>query len=206
MLSSPAQANHVPMLAAYQGWLKPAHFCILFVLRELETGASGQAFPCVLLHKFAHSQQPKSQFIWKIGCPSMVWTCSCSCRNLPCPEADATWNRWKALNLTGTMSSELNLECSSRDDFKHSSAGHTAKNSEVLLRLNLSHAGSICFRNITATAGIVLTDGGTIFPRHLPILRSLPRGHAVCYSLQCSCLCCCVWSEYLLTFLVITSV
>lgn len=88
MLSSPAQANHVPMLAAYQGWLKPAHFCILFVLKELETGASGQAFPCVLLHNFAHSQQPKSQFNWKTGYSSMVWTHG-SCRNLPCPEADA---------------------------------------------------------------------------------------------------------------------
>lgn len=26
MLSSPAKANHVPMLAANQGWLKPAPF------------------------------------------------------------------------------------------------------------------------------------------------------------------------------------
>lgn len=204
MLSSPAQANHVPMLAAYQGWLKPAHFCILFVLRELKMGASGQAFPCVLSHNFAHSQQLKSQFNWKIGCPSMVWT-SGSCRNLPCPEADAAWNRWKALNLAGTMSSELNLECSSRDDFKHISAGHTARNNKVLLRLNLCHAGSICFKSITATAGVVLTDGGTVFPRHLPILHSLSRGHAAFYSLQCSCFRCCVLSEYLLTFLVITS-
>lgn len=32
MLSSPAKANHVPMLAANQGWLKPALFftCYLF--------------------------------------------------------------------------------------------------------------------------------------------------------------------------------
>lgn len=204
MLSSPAQANHVPMLAAYQGWLKPAHFCILFVLKELETGASGQAFPCVLLHNFAHSQQPKSQFNWKTGYSSMVWTRG-SCGNLPYPEADAAWNRWGALKLAGTMSSEFNLECSFRDDFKRSSAGYTARNNEVLLSLNLCHAGSSCFRSITATAGVVLAYGGTVFPRHLSILCSLPHGHAPCHSLQCSCFCCCVLSERLLTFLAITS-
>lgn len=89
MLSSAAKANHVPMLAANQGCLKPApFFYLLFVLKELETGASGQAFQGVLLHGSAHPQQHKSQFSGKTTGPGTVWT-SGSSRNLPCPGADA---------------------------------------------------------------------------------------------------------------------
>lgn len=45
---------------------------MLFILKELETGTSDQAFQCVLSHGFAHPQQPKSRSNWKIRGPAMV--------------------------------------------------------------------------------------------------------------------------------------
>lgn len=116
MLSSPAKANHVPMLAAHQSWVKHAPFCLLFVLKELETGASGQALLSVLSHNFAHPQQPKGQLSWKIKDPGMVCTCG-SCGNLPWYGAGAVWDRSRVWNLSGAMGSEFNLEHSFWDDF-----------------------------------------------------------------------------------------
>lgn len=167
---------------------------MLFVLKELETGALGQAFQCVLSHGFAHPQQPKSQFYWKIRGPGIVWTRGSS-RNLPCPEADAVSGRRRALNLSGATGSEFNQGYSFWDDFMHCLVGHTARNGAMFLILNLCFTGNSCFGGIAATASVVPAHGCTDFLGHPPnssLLQACTHcsmTHAACYCLLFSCFC-----------------
>lgn len=72
MLSSPAKANHVPMLAANQGWLKPAPFlhAICFE-RTRDRGFRSGAAVCLYCTALLTLSSPKANSIGKSGV--LVW-------------------------------------------------------------------------------------------------------------------------------------
>lgn len=135
----------------------------------------------------------------------MVWTWG-SFRNLPCPGADAVWDRRRALNPSRATGSGFNLEYSFWDYFMHCLAGHTASNSAMFLRLNRGLVtDNSCFRGIAAAAGVVPACGWTEFLGQHPDSRLLQActhcsmARAACYCIIFTFFCCTVLFECLVT-------